>query len=352
MKLRKYIFILIPLIFIGFTACNDRPIFAAIEQEIDLKEFSVEGNVLSLLQAGNNVYASNLAGVYSKSTNSDGPWSKILKARDTQNLASDATDVVFACFASGSVKYYESKSWKTVPGSENIRIIAGNSIVFGYDSSQKKVFKIKTTGLSSPIDTGEVHSLSAAGNYVLVKSGSSTKLYKADPSPTVEISNLPSGSTAICPADLGGGPGADDKIFVLAGSTVYYFAGGNWDNKISISGSPDNISYFEAGTRKTILLGCDKGYTEIRLDNADSTNLSKAKQLNPGAEGSTTPPGSYSQYQTTLGSYYTNPVLGVSRGDAGSNEYAVFLGINSGIIKRNTGLWGFYSDKKREWNRE
>ena len=339
MKFRRYIFILIPLIFIGFTACNYRPIFAAIEQEIDLKEFSVEGNVLSLLESGGNVYASNLAGVYSKSKNSDGPWSKILKASGTQKLASDTTDVVFACFVLGSVKYYESGSWKTVPGSENIRIIAGNSIVFGYDSSQKKVFKIEKTGLNTPIDTGEVESLSAAGNYVLVKSKDSAKLYKDGVS--VAVPGLPSGAKAICPA------GADDKIFVLAGSTVYYFAGGNWDNKISISGNPDNISYF--GARKTILLGCAKGYTEIKLDNTDSTNLSKAKQLNPGNSGSTTPSGSYSQYQTTLGSYYTNPVLGVSRG---GNEYAVFLGINSGVIKRNTGLWGFYSDKKREWNRE
>ncbi len=347
MKFRRYIFILIPLIFIGFTACNYRPIFAAIEQEIDLKEFSVEGNVLSLLQAGNNVYASNLAGVYSKEKSSDGSWKKILSVKGTQKLA-NAGNVVFACFASGSVQYYESGSWKTVPGSENIRIIAGNSIVFGYDDSKKEVLKIvKNAAPSTVIHSGEVNNLFAAGNYVLVKSKDSAKLYKDGVS--VAVPGLPSGAKAICPA------GADDKIFVLAGSTVYYYGSApddNWNNKISISGSPDNISYFEAGTRKTILLGCDKGYTEIRLDNADSTNLSKAKQLNPGAEGSTTPPGSYSQYQTTLGSYYTNPVLGVERGNAGSGEYAVFLGINSGIIKRNTGLWGFYSDKKREWNRE
>ena len=346
MKFRRYIFILIPLIFIGFTACNYRPIFAAIEQEIDLKEFSVEGNVLSLLQAGDYVYASNLAGVYSKSKNSDGPWSKILKASGTQKLAKDGTNVVFACFVSGSVKYYENGSWKDVPGSENIRIIAGNKIVFGYDDSKKEVLKIvKNAAPSMVIHSGEVDKLFAAGNYVLVKSKDSAKLYKDGVSGAVP--GLPSGAKAICPA------GADDKIFVLAGSTVYYYGPApddNWNNKISISGSPDNISYF--GARKTILLGCDKGYTEIRLDNADSTNLSKAKQLNPGAEGSTTPPGSYSQYQTTLGSYYTNPVLGVERGNAGSGEYAVFLGINSGIIKRNTGLWGFYSDKKREWNRE
>lgn len=348
MKLKKLIFILIPLIFIGFAACNDKPIFATIEQEIKLKKFSVEGNVLSLLQAGNNVYASNWAGVYSKSKNSDGSWSKILSAPGTQKLASDTHDIVFACFASGSVKYYENGSWKDVPGSENIRIIAGNKIVFGYDDSKKEVLKIvKNAAPSTVIHSGEVDKLFAAGNYVLVKSKDSAKLYKDGVS--VAVPGLPSGAKAICPA------GADDKIFVLAGSTVYYYGpspNDNWNNKISISGSPDNISYFEAGTRKTILLGCGNGYTEIRLDNADSTNLSKAKQLNPGAEGSTTPPGSYSQYQTTLGSYYTNPVLGVSRGDAGSNEYAVFLGINSGIIKRNTGLWGFYSDKKREWNRE
>ena len=344
MKFRRYIFILIPLIFIGFTACNYRPIFAAIEQEIDLKEFSVEGNVLSLLESGGNVYASNLAGVYSKSKNSDGPWSKILKASGTQKLASDTTDVVFACFVLGSVKYYESGSWKTVPGSENIRIIAGNSIVFGYDDSKKEVLKIvKNAAPSEVIHSGKVDNLSAAGNYVLVKSGSSTKLYKyGDPT---EVSGLPDGAKAICPAGIGAGDA--DKIFVLAGSTIHYYSGSAWTSLISISGSPDNISYFEA--RKTILLGCAKGYTEIKLDNTDSTNLSKAKQLNPGNSGSTTPSGSYSQYQTTLGSYYTNPVLGVSRG---GNEYAVFLGINSGVIKRNTGLWGFYSDKKREWNRE
>ncbi|MGI5084018.1 hypothetical protein [Treponema putidum] len=344
MKFRKLIFILIPLIFIGFMSCNDRPIFAAIEQEIELNNFSVAGNVLSLLEVNNNVYAANLGGVYSKSKTSDGSWSKILSAQGTQQLASNGT-VAFACFASGSVKYYENGSWKDVPDSENIRIIAGNKIVFGYDSSQKKVFEIKKTGLSNPIDIGEVHSLSAAGNYVLVKSGSSTKLYKygtTEPVPT-----LPSGSTAICPAGIGAGDA--DKIFVLAGSTIHYYSGSDWTSLISISGSPDNISYFEAGTRKTILLGCDKGYTEIQLDNTDSTNLSKAKQLNPGNSGSTTPPGSYSQYQTTLGSYYTFPILGVSRGD---NEYAVFMGIYSGIIQRNTGLWGFYSDKKREWNRE
>ena len=313
MKLRKYIFILIPLIFIGFTACNERPIFAAIEQEIKLKKFSVEGNVLSLLQAGNNVYASNWAGVYSKSKNSDGSWSKILSAPGTQKLAKDGTNVVFACFASGSVKYYKNGSWNDVHGSGNIRIIAGNKIVFGYDDSQEKVFKIEESGPTTAIHTGKVDNLSAAGNYVLVKSGSSTKLYKYGT--PAEVPNLPDGAKAICPADT------DNEIFVLAGSTIHYYSGSAWTSLISISGSPDNISYFKAGTRKTILLGCAKGYTEVEVNSISPMNLS---QLNPGNSGSTTPPGSYSQYQATLGSYYTCPVLGVSRD---GNEYAVLMGI-------------------------
>ena len=106
MKFRRYIFILIPMIFIGFTACNNRPIFAAIEQEVKLKEFSVGGNVLSLVATDTMVYASNLAGVYSKSKNSDGPWSKILPAADTQYLAKNAANV-FASFAMEPVKFYD-----------------------------------------------------------------------------------------------------------------------------------------------------------------------------------------------------------------------------------------------------
>lgn len=342
MKFRRYIFILIPMIFIGFTACNNRPIFAAIEQEVELKEFSVGGNVLSLIATDTMVYASNLAGVYSKSKNSDGPWSKILTVERTQKLAKNAANV-FASFATEPVKFYDesTKTWADVPHAENIRIIAGDTTVFGYDSSQKKVYKVEAGGISSPIATGEVHFLYAAGNYVVVKSKDSAKLYKADASPAVEISNLPSGVKGMCST------GNPNEVFVLAGSTVYYINGGTWNNKISISKSPESISYFKE--RKTILLGCDKGYTEIQLDNVHTTDLSKAKQLNPGNSGSTTPPGSYSQYQTTLGSYRTKPVLGVSRG---GNEYAIFMGIHPGTITRNTGLWGFYSDKKREWNRE
>ncbi|UTC67059.1 MULTISPECIES: hypothetical protein [unclassified Treponema] len=341
MKVKRYIFILISLVFALIVSCNQWPIFAAIEQEIRLKNFSVEGDVSSLIEDGSNVYAANLAGVYSKSKSSNGPWSKILSYAGTQNLAYDGTNV-FVSSAEGPVKY--SGNWGAVPNSDNIHLIAGNKIVFGYNASEKKVYKIGTGGVSNPIDVGVVESLSAAGNYFLVKSKDSAKLYK-DGTPAAEVAGLPSGAIAVCPADSTD----HDKIFVLAGSTIHYYNGSAWASSKSIKEkSPISISYFKE--RETILLGCTQGYTEVKVNTTPSIDLSNenTKQLDPGDEGSTTPPGSYSQYQTTLGSYNTNPMLGVSRGGSG---YAVFMGIHSGVITRNKGLWGFYSDKP-EWNRE
>ncbi|UTC64655.1 hypothetical protein E4O00_13055 [Treponema sp. OMZ 788] len=350
MKTKRYIFILFSVIFIFFASCNNTPIFSVIENEISLKKFSVEGNVLGLIEKDNNVYVANRAGVYVKNKNDEANWKEILTAdRGIQKIASNS-DNVFVCFESGNVKYYEAGNWKDVPGSGNIRIIAGDNIVFGYDESQEKVFKIvKNAAPSEVIHSGKVDSLFAAGNYVVVKSGSSETMYKADTSSAAVVAGLPGGVKGMCSAGDAG------KIFVLAGSSIHYYNGSSWSDKtISISGKnhhnisyvPLSISYFKE--RRTILVGCQNGYTEVKLDDTDLTNLSKAKQVNPGEDGSTTPPGSASQYQTTLGGYHSDPILGISKG---GSDYAVFLGISSGIIQRNTGLWGFYSDK-REWNRE
>ncbi|UTC62373.1 hypothetical protein E4O05_00170 [Treponema sp. OMZ 787] len=337
MKTKRYIFILFSVIFIFFASCNNTPIFSVIENEISLKKFSVEGNVLGLIEKDNNVYVANRAGVYVKNKDDEANWKEILTAdRGIQKIASNS-DNVFVCFESGNVKYYDESNevWKDVPSTENIRVLYGDKTVFGYEENSGKIYKITKTGIDTVSIPGVSKLISAAGDYFLVKANNKIKLYKNG----TEISGVPQNAIALCSYD-------NSNIFVLAGSTIYYYDS-NWNNSISISKSPISISYFKE--RKTILLGSEKGYTEVKLNDATPTLLSNAQQINPGSSGSTTPPSSYSQYQTTLESYYTFPVLGVQRG---SGDYAVFLGISSGIIQRNTGLWGFYSDKKREWNRE
>ncbi len=348
MKTKKYILIAILGILL-FASCQNQPIFSAIEQEIHLKNFSVDGNIIGIINVGANVYAASPAKIYSKGNGSDAIWSEILDAGRITGLASDGTNI-FVSFQSGKVKFLDTNNtnneWKDIPNTENIQRVFGNKTVFGYDSSNKKVYKISTSS-SQEILADDNSIISAANDYFLITGKSKTdneaavspKLYKG----AALQNGLPEKAINICAFD-------NDNIFVLADSSLYYYTdNGTWNNKIEIKKDkvPFTISYFKE--RKTVLIGCIKGYTEIKLDNDNPTDLSKAKQLNPGEEGSTTPPDSNAQYQSAIGLYVTSPILGVGRGDS---TYALFVGIHAGAIYRNTGLWGFYSYKKREWNRE
>ena len=348
MKTKNYILTAILGILL-FVSCQNQPIFSAIEQEIYLKNFSVDGNIIGIINVGGNVYAASPANICSKGKVSDEKWSEILDAGRITGLASDGTNI-FVSFQSGKVKFLDTgntnNGWKNIPNTENIQGVFGNKTVFGYDLKNKKVYKISTSSCQE-ILAGSNSLISAANDYFLItgkpKTGNEAavppKLYKGASLQT----GLPEKASKICAFD-------NDNLFVLAGSSLYYYTGdGTWNNKIEIKKDkvPFTISYFKE--RKTVLIGCIKGYTEIKLDNDNPTDLSKAKQLNPGEEGSTTPPACKAQYQSALGLYLTSPILGIDRG--GSN-YALFVGIHAGSIYRNTGLWGFYSDKKREWNRE
>ena len=348
MKTKKYILIAILGILL-FASCQNQPIFSAIEQEIHLKNFSVDGNIIGIINVGGNVYAASPAKIYSKGNGPDAIWSEILDAGRITGLASDGTNI-FVSFQSGKVKFLDTNNtnneWKDIPNTKNIQRVFGNKTVFGYDSSNKKVYKISTSS-SQEILADDNSIISAANDYFLITGKSKTdneaavspKLYKG----AALQNGLPEKTINICAFD-------NDNIFVLADSSLYYYTGnGPWNNKIEIKKDkvPFTISYFKE--RQTVLIGCIKGYTEIKLDNDDPTDLSKAKQLNPGEEGSTTPPDSNAQYQSAIGLYVTSPILGI---DIGGSNYALFVGIHAGAIYRNTGLWGFYSYKKREWNRE
>lgn len=346
MKTKRYILIAILGIFL-FISCKNQPIFSSIEQEIHLKNFSVDGNIIGIINVGEKIYTASPANIYSKAKTSADNWDPILSVGGITGIASDGTNI-FVSFQSDKIKFLDTSNaashWTDVPGSGNIQGVFGNKTVFGYDLKNKKIYKILTNNIEEVL-TADIL-VSAANDYFLTAGKPKTdkdaavppKLYKG----AVLQTGLPEKAKKLCAFD-------NDNIFVLAGSTLYYYTGdGAWNNKIELKDkTPQTLSYFKE--RQTVLVGCTKGYTEIKLDTNTPTDLSKAKQLNPGAEGSTTPPGSQAQYLSALGFYLTSPILGVDRG---SSNYALFLGIHAGPIYRNTGLWGFYSDKKKEWNRE
>ncbi len=328
MKLKHALILASCLAILITLSCTNPPIFAAIEQEIKLKKFSVRGPIASLLELNNTVYAATPEAVFSKSKWSSGEWSSIGSPGGfIQSLATDGTNL-FAATAEGV--YYYNGGWSKVPGGGSIVMIGGNNRVFGYDG--KNVYKITTAGIGNSILSKSGIFIGAGGEYFAFTDG----VYK-DGTPATVVAGSPSGIKSAC-----GGDGT--TVFVLAGSSVYHY-GSSWSSQAVSLSSPLSISYFKYGTNERILVG-GKGYGEIKLSGA---TLTGASYISAGESGSTTPPSVNAQYTSSIGAHSLMPVMAVDRG---GGNYTVFAGVNAGSIYRNTGLWGFYSNGNVEWNRE
>lgn len=314
------------------SSCTNQPIFAAIEQEIKLKNFSVRGPIASLLELNNTVYAATPEAVFSKSKWSSGEWSSIGSPGSfIQSLATDGTNL-FAATTEGV--YYYNGGWSKVPGGGSIVMIGGNNGVFGYDEKGKTVYKITTGGINTPLSISGTF-IGGGGNYFAFTDG----LYTAGS--TTKVAGSPSGVKSVC-----GGDGT--TVFVLAGSTVYHYDGASWSSQAVSLSSPLSISYFKYGTSEERVLVGGKGYGEVKLASGIHT-LAGAYYIGAGESGSTTPPSVNAQYTSSIGAHSLMPVMAVDRG---GGNYTVFAGVNAGSIYRNTGLWGFYSNGNVEWNRE
>ena len=329
MKLRYLLLSFACLAAAFMSSCTNQPIFAAIEQEIKLKNFSVRGPIASLLELNNTVYAATPEAVFSKSKWSSGEWSSIGSPGGfIQSLATDGTNL-FAATAEGV--YYYNGGWSKVPGGDSIVMIGGNNRVFGYDG--KNVYKITTAGIGNSILSKSGIFIGAGGEYFAFTDG----VYK-DGTPATAVAGSPSGIKSAC-----GGDGT--TVFVLAGSTVYHY-GSSWSSQAVSLSNPLSISYFKYGTSEERVLVGGKGYGEIKLSGA---TLTGASYISAGSSGSTTPPSVNAQYTSSIGAHSLMPVMAVDRG---GGNYTVFAGVNAGSIYRNTGLWGFYSNGNVEWNRE
>jgi len=326
-------------------SCKNQPIFYAIEQEVKLKDFSVKSSIVGFARIGSDIYTANGEAVYTKKSNSTGKWTSIGSPGNLiQGIATDGMNL-FGVGANGTVKFRTTGgSWTSVPGSENIKMVFGDSIVFGtgVEAGESAVYKITGTSVSKikALKKDEKNAenteilTGAAGNYFATTEG----LFLQD---GTAVTGTPIKGKIISASK---GKNAN-SIFVLTDKAVlYYFNGSGWSEKKVEKTTPFSIFYF-AG-RNTVLIGCKQGYTEIQL--TETNSLTDAKELNPGTKGSTTPPECLSQYQSVTGSYTISPVFAVGNAET----YSLFVGAAAASTERNTGLWAFYSAHTKEWNRE
>ena len=330
--------ILILLVSLSFS-CNNAPIFAAIEEEVKLKEQTVQGLISGLLRINDVVYSANPKDIFSKPVGKKAEWTKIgTPGGMCISLATDG-NTLYASFMGKGIYSYTTSTWKFVTGSENVMQIISGSKIIGVDV-ENKVFILGPSSFSQMKDTsgkdiklsGTIH---GAGNYFsdltsiysYDSAGIATKLALTD------ITNI---------RDIVQGDDAN-KIFILTTQALFHYDGNTLTSTKHKIHSPWSASY--SILQKTVLIGGSQGYSEVKLKNPATLNDSYV--LLPGDPGFTTPPSCFNQYNNSIGKWLIRPILILDYTDG----YVIYVGVG-GANPKYTGLWGFYHPNQLEWNRE
>jgi len=342
MKIRKQVLyslmILILLVSLSFS-CNNAPIFAAIEEEVKLKEQTVQGLISGLLRINDVVYSANPKNVFKKTVGQRGKWAKVgTPGGMCTSLATEGT-TLYASFMEQGIYSYNGSGWDFVMGSKNIvRVVSGSKII-GVDSDNR-VFVLASSTFSQMKDTaGNDVKLSStiygAGNYF----SDLTSVYSYNPTGVATKLSL---SDVKNIRDLTQGDDTS-KIFILTPQALFHYDGSSLTSTKHKVLSPWSLSY--SNTQKAVLIGGSQGYNEIKLKTP--ATLADAYILSPGSSGSTTPPSCFNQYNNSVGKWLIRPILVIDYTDG----YVIYVGVG-GANQKYTGLWGFYKPTQLEWNRE
>lgn len=318
------------------SACNNPPIFAAIEQEVKLKPASIKSFVYKIVSVNSTLFATN-GTLFRKTLGETGKWESISGAGGRCiGLASDNKYLygLFENNGSFTVHYTngDAKDWKKVENLGSVNFLAGTKTIFAADTSSKKMYVLKDgSAVSSWNWTADVLPVGAAGSYCVFENG----LYTAAGAsvagaPTTDIKG-------IC-------DGPNNALFVFDSSTLHCYNGSSWSKIAHKVISPQSITYLSR--KKLVLIGGKNGYGEIQL--TEGTDLAKAQIVTLGTDNSSVPPSNYHQYKNSVGKWLLNPIMAFDY-DKGYIIYAGALDQNATY----SGLWGFYSyGTQIEWNRE
>ncbi len=357
MKTKKYIILLLSFLSVAsFIACKNEPIFAAIEKEVELKDFSIESNVIGFAEIGNTIYAANTKAVYTKTVGASGEWKSIGTPKGTELiqgiavesgklLVSVATEITDNSDGSiknikGKVSSYNpsNKTWTDI--SNNAQLIYGDSKIFAFDYNTKKIYTITTSAKEINTLSKNERLIAAADNYYATtgkdKDGNYVgKIYTG----TAQVNELKDLKQI---KDLCTGPGT--KLMIIADGKIYQYDGTSLKAKELKNKKPISLFYFK--DENTLLIGCEEGYTELKFD--ATNDVAKATEISPGKDGSTTPKAVYSQFNSIIGNTSFKPIFAVKN----AKDYSIFAGIHASTALKNNGLWAYHSNGKQEWNRD
>lgn len=343
MKKRIFAIAFVISVVLGLSACKNPPIFAAIEQEVKLKQASVKGFVRGVVKVNDKLYTSN-GKISQKSVGSTGTWSEMSGCPSglCTMIATDGANLYASFGNDGSFKAYkyDTSTWTDLPGAAaSAQYVVGTKTVFAFEKTDNgyTLYTINNSAVSNKWNSTKAP-IGAAGSYCLLEDG----LYKNDGTTItkVTVTDSPSsGLKGICE-----GP-TSNSVFVFTDSTLYCYDGSAWTNAKHNVSAPQSITYLPS--KQLVLISGKNGYGEIKLDSGTATNLADAKSVSAGSSDSSVPSKNYYQYNNSVGKYVINPIYAFDY----KSGYIIYTGVNDPNAKY-TGLWGFYSFDKKEWNRE
>ena len=339
MKKRIFAIAFVISVVLGLSACKNPPIFAAIEQEVKLKQASVKGFVRGVVKVNDKLYTSN-GKISQKSVGSTGTWSEMSGCPSglCTMIATDGTNLYASFGNDDSFKAYKyaSSKWIDLPGTAaSAQYVVGTKTVFAFEKTDNgyTLYTIKNSAVSNTWNNTKAP-VGAARAYCLLEDG----LYAETGTKIAGTGSPTSGLKGIC-------EGPANSVFVFNDSTLYCYDGSAWTSTSHGVSTPQSITYLSG--KQLVLISGKKGYGEIKLAGSN-TNLTGAQSVKTGSAHSSVPSGNIHQYTNSVGKYTINPINAF---DYGSGDYIIYVGVNDPNAKY-TGLWGFYSFDKKEWNRE
>ena len=309
MKIKHSLSILFTILLLA-SCKNGLTIFDQIDQETKLEDAVITGSVTSIVQSGDKLYACD-GNIYAKDVNAVRGWRKIAGPGGTIiKLAAD-TNKVYALTGEYDLdtRTYKNKKLFCL-GTQN-----------GWES-------VVTSNINGEIET-------------IFDDGSGTAYLQAKKEGTYNyynISNPPSISSA---TDI-------TSTVILKRSDVTYTANSNTITAIrtststqqSITLSKEVLSLSFSDYEQALYVGTKDGLKKLKLAN-DHTSDKILEEVS-------TPPGNWA---ATINAYEAFAVLATGSTNDDAALYTSTIKGGAAYAKIN-GLWGYYYNRRSNWNRE
>jgi hypothetical protein len=338
-----------------FTSCSNTALFASIEKEVKLNDPTLGGTITSMEVVNGNIFVAN--GYIYQRTGGTGDWNKMAFPTGAENCSEIASDGtwLYARFTKldksvfHSVERYDpsSNDWTKVTGKDDIVLIgSGNDRIYAFTGASNvySAYITQSSGStifnSTPIITDITTPTGTAYNYI----STTGSVYSWDGTTCTALTGAPSGVTGITHNGT--------NLYALNSGAAY-----RYDEKTSawtsISHSLDspttNLAYL--GATKNLLLiasgSLDGGFSEIIL-NSDGS-LSSVIGTPGDSSASSVSTDDQSQYESTIGLWAVHRIFAVTTTVPSGNDYVLYASVTH---YDNDGLWSYYSDTQKEWNRE